>query len=219
VNVVVVAPHPDDEAIGCGGSLCQHAARGDRVAVVFLTSGERGLPHLPREEAWRIREREAASAAEVLGIASVSFLRLPDYQVSDDVALLVRHLRALLEAEAPSLVYLPHAAEWHPDHYICAPAVRKAVGDVDLENCIGRAYEIWTPLQSYSTVENISGTMRRKLRAVRCHASQIERFRYDYAVRGLNAYRGVMTQRGRFAEVFGGLDCEDSKFANASAGP
>ena len=69
MNVLVIAPHPDDESIGCGGALCLHAARRDPMAVVYLSSGELGLKHLPRNKAWLTREREAERAARILGVA------------------------------------------------------------------------------------------------------------------------------------------------------
>ena len=64
MNILILAPHPDDETIGCGGTLCLHAARGDYVSAVFLTSGELGLKHLPKKEAWAIRESEARSVGD-----------------------------------------------------------------------------------------------------------------------------------------------------------
>ena len=60
MNVLVIAPHPDDESIGCGGTLCLHARRGDPITVAYLTSGELGLKHLARNKARLTREREAA---------------------------------------------------------------------------------------------------------------------------------------------------------------
>src|SRR5687767_8382251 len=64
--VLVIAPHPDDECIGCGGAICRHVQRGDKVHAVFLTSGELGLKELPREQAWQMREEEARNAAKIL---------------------------------------------------------------------------------------------------------------------------------------------------------
>ena len=58
-KILILAPHPDDEVLGCGGAACQHSAAGDRVCAVFLTSGELGLKQLSREKAWQIREAEA----------------------------------------------------------------------------------------------------------------------------------------------------------------
>ena len=85
MNVLVIAPHPDDETIGCGGTLCLHQQRGDRVAVVFLTSGELGLKQLPRAKAWAVRETEGRAAAKILGLARAEFLRQPDWMLADQV--------------------------------------------------------------------------------------------------------------------------------------
>src|SRR5258706_2559089 len=96
MNVLVIAPHPDDEVIGCGGALCRHADRGDRVSVVFLTSGELGLKRLPREEAWAIREREATAAAAELGIAALDFWHGPDWVLAEHIEETAARLREAL---------------------------------------------------------------------------------------------------------------------------
>jgi N-acetylglucosamine malate deacetylase 1 len=202
MNVLVVAPHPDDEAIGCGGALCLHAAHGDRVCAVFLTSGELGLKHLPRAETWRIREAEAEAAGEVLGLSRLAFLRCPDWQVGDHVEEAARGLRAVLEGERPQRLYLPHPRDGHPDHRAALPVVRAALAEGSVPLPLLVAYEVWTPLGEYDHVEDVSSVMPRKLRAVRCHRSQLGHFRYDRAVRGLNQYRGALAGRCRYAEVF-----------------
>src|SRR5262249_29639543 len=127
MNLVVIAPHPDDEAIGCGGSICLQVERGNRVAVVFLTSGELGVKNLPGEEVRKIREQEAERAAEVLGVAALSFLRRPDWYVGHAVAEAAAALRPVLAREAPKMIFLPHAQEWHPDHRACLPVVAQAL--------------------------------------------------------------------------------------------
>jgi LmbE family N-acetylglucosaminyl deacetylase len=202
VNVVVIAPHPDDEAIGCGGTICLHTMRGDRVATVFLTSGELGLKHLPREQAWRIREQEAQAAAEVLGTAATFFLRRPDWHLADGVGQAAAALRDILRHEVPQRIYVPHEGEWHPDHQVALQVVRAAwqaaaIPPPDLFAC-----EVWTPLPGHDHGEDITSVMRRKLRAIRCYASQLEQFRYDRAARGLNQFRGALAWHSRYAEVF-----------------
>ena len=92
--------------------------------MAFLTSGELGLKHLSREEAWRVREAEAEAAAAVLGVARLVFLRGPDWVVGNHVADVAAGLGPVLEQEAPSLVYLPHAGDDHPDHRAALPVLR-----------------------------------------------------------------------------------------------
>jgi LmbE family N-acetylglucosaminyl deacetylase len=201
-NIVVIAPHPDDEAIGCGGTLCCHTARGDRVAAVFLTSGELGLEHMRREEAWRVREGEAEAAAEVLGLADLTFLRCPDWFVGEGVNDVAALLRPILAREAPQSIYLPHDREWHPDHRAALGIIRAACRDSGIPAPDLLTYEVWTPLSEYDQVTDVTQVMARKLRAVRCYRSQLAGFHYDRAVRGLNQYRGALAAQCRYAEVF-----------------
>jgi LmbE family N-acetylglucosaminyl deacetylase len=218
MNALAVAPHPDDESLGCGGALCLHAAVGARTTVVFLTSGELGLKHLEREEAWRIREQEARAAADILGVAGVRFLRGPDWQLLEAVETTAAALRPILEAEAPQVLYLPHPEESHPDHQAAARIVGLALqGRKPPTELFG--YEVWTPLMIHDRVQDVTNVMARKLRAVRCHRSQLAGIRYDRAIRGLNQYRGALTARCRYAEVFRRLDLADLTVSGEAAGP
>lgn len=200
MNVIVIAPHPDDESIGCGGTICLHTDRGDRVTTVFLTSGEMGLTRPTEEEAKRVRESEAESAAEILGLAEISFLRFPDGYLSVHIAEAARSLRAIFEREMPQLIYLPHDCESHPDHAMTALIVRGALDGSVRPSLI--SYEVWTPLYEYNHVQDISTSMARKLRAIRRYRSQNERHHVDRSARQLNRYRGHLALRKSYAEAF-----------------
>ena len=210
MSVLVIAPHPDDEAIGCGGTIGLHVARAERVVAVFLTSGELGLEHLSREEAWRTRETEAEAAADVLEIADLIFLRRADWFVSKFVEEIATALRPILYQESPGLIYAPHSGEWHPDHKASVDVVQTALLGDNYPAPVLRCYEFWTPLAQYDHVEDITENMARKLRSVRCYRSQLAQYRYDRAVQGLNQYRGITAAKCQFAEVFKDIDARPS---------
>jgi LmbE family N-acetylglucosaminyl deacetylase len=202
MNVLVIAPHPDDEVIGCGGVIRLRVERGERVAVAFLTSGELGLKHLPRAKAWKIREAEARRAAKILGFKKLYFLHQPDWMLRDHAAAVSQRLKSVLKAERPGVVYLPHQKDGHPDHKCTLPILRAA-----LKHCPNLkpelfAYESWTPLAVHDVVVDISQTMPTKLHALRVHRSQLDEFDYVKAVMGLNQFRGALAGKCRFAEVF-----------------
>ena len=199
MNVLVVAPHPDDEALGCGGTIRSHVDGGDRVVVAFLTSGEGGLASYPVERARRVREREAQKAAEVLGVTAHVFLRLRDGRLNEDISAAAAALDDIVKTEHPDVVYAPHEGDGHEDHAAAlAAAATAATPDTELFT-----YEIWTPLSTFERVEDITDQMPAKLRAVRSYRSQVRYWRYDLAIKGLNAYRGAMVAGTRYAEVFG----------------
>lgn len=117
--VLVVAPHPDDEILGCGGALALHARRGDPVHVALVTSGEAG-----GEGGARLDESRAA--ARLLGESEVTCLGAPDGAVAGDGSLAER-LAALVARLGPRVVYAPSAFEMHPDHVATLDATAAAL--------------------------------------------------------------------------------------------
>jgi N-acetylglucosamine malate deacetylase 1 len=120
---LVVAPHPDDEAIGCGGAVLSHRSAGDRVDVVFLTSGEAGGHGIERPG--ETREAEARAAAEILGVESLEFWREPDGRLRARRALIDR-LAQRIRAVRASVLYAPHRGDDHPDHVAASRIARRA---------------------------------------------------------------------------------------------
>ena len=212
MRVLVIAPHPDDDAIGCGGSMVQHVQRGDTVNVVYVTSGEHGSPVYEPSELAKIREGEAGKGALILGVQQTTFLHQPDGNVGYSIEM-VNHFIQLIRTEKPDALYLPHSTDGHKDHQQTFQIVMEAVGRAqgnsfpewggkawNIETILG--YEVWTPLTHFEYVNDITDVIEIKLNALREHRSQLANVQYDEAVRSLNRFRGVMTERGSYCECF-----------------
>ena len=204
-RVLVLSPHPDDESLGCGGTLSKHVAEGDSVQVIFLTSGEQGNCGRPRRETAGIREREARAAAMILGLAGVEFWREPDGSLRASRPV-VERLRSKLHAWHPELIYVPYDLDLHADHRAAARMLRRALSApiCPEENPTVLMFEVWTPLQRIDRVVDISSHMETKLAAIRAHASQCAIMRFDEAFLALARYRGEMHSwpGGDHAEIF-----------------
>lgn len=207
-SVLVLAPHPDDESIGCAGAILQHRLVGDHIRVIFLTSGEQGIPGRPASEVWGIREREALRAAQALGIHDFEFWRLADRALGREADRVVPRLRQVFQRRPPTRVYIPHPQDGHTDHEAVWPMVEAALqGLPEVAPTVSvLGYEVWNPIRQPGHVLDISRELRTKLRAIRCYESQLALVRYDQAVRGLNRYRGVLAGGGRYAEAFERLE-------------
>lgn len=202
-GALVISPHPDDESIGCGGTLRKHVLCGDLVHVVFLTSGEAGGHGRSADDTRRLREAEAQDAAAILGVSSTEFWRLPDgmLTLSDAVA---DRLRETIDRLRPDVMYVTHEHEMHPDHRAAERIVQQALGLVRHRPPAVWMYEVWTPLQDIDHVEDISDVIDAKMQAVRAYRTQCDAMRFDDAVLGLNRYRGEMHSwpGGPYAEIF-----------------
>lgn len=117
-GALIVAPHPDDEVLGCGG-LVASARRPDAIEVLVLTDGElsppaaSGDPELPA-----MRRDESLRALDALGVSEqyVSFAGLPDGGLSDQAARLDRELYAAATRTPATDVFVPFRFDRHPDH-------------------------------------------------------------------------------------------------------
>jgi LmbE family N-acetylglucosaminyl deacetylase len=206
-RIMIISPHPDDESIGCGGTIQKHVAEGDVVQVELLTSGERGGHDLCETEVARIREEEAMAAAAILGIAHVEFYRQPDGDLRANRTLVDRLSKRMSDWK-PDIIYAPHSAEQHPDHRVALRLLQRALCSQDLnEPPRVLAYEVWTPLQQLDEIVDITPYMETKLRAIAAFESQTRVMNFVAAARGLARYRGEMHSwpGGEFAEVFADL--------------
>ena len=194
--IVVLAPHPDDESLGCGGLIALASRRGASVTVVFATDGDDLLVAAePRDVAGR-RRAQGAEACEILG-ARPAFLGFPDGRLGDRLPELASALDTCFAEMRPDLVVLPWPGDAHPDHRALNRALAEsAIGpDVIVWGC-----EIWSPLPVNRLVD-ISDVIDDKSRAVAAHTA--DALLDPDAVLGLNRYRAGGVRTGaKYAEAF-----------------
>lgn len=208
MRVLVISPHPDDDAIGCGGTVRKHVLNGDRVETIYLTSGERGGHGLSPEKTGPLREREALASARTLGIRAIEFWREPNGSLRATERLVGR-LRDRLLAWRPEIVYVTHPREMHPEHRAAARLMIRVIRQItDSSRPEVRAYEVWTPLQTVDEIVDITSYIAIKRAAIRAHKSQCRVVDFDQAATGLSRYRGELYcwPEGRYAEVFARLE-------------
>ena len=180
LDVLAIGAHPDDIELACGGTVIKLVKQGKRVGLVDLTEGELGT-----RGSREIRAREAASAAQVLGVSARENLKLPDgnIEVNEENR---RKLIQVIRRFRPDVLLIPHWLERHPDHEHAHQLSREAWFYAGLERIEtkdhGTRQEPHRPLkyflfmQSYefvpSFVVDISEEYPRRMEAVRAFRSQ-----------------------------------------------
>jgi bacillithiol biosynthesis deacetylase BshB1 len=181
LDLLAIAPHPDDAELICGGTLAKVASRGKRVGILDLTRGEmasRGTPERRAEEGERAARILGLAVRESLGLPDAGILNTPETRV-----LLARVLRRL----RPRVVVAPAPAPFgrHPDHRVAAELIRDAVFIAGL----ARADASTPPFRPFKIVHaityredfvrptfvvDITDTFEQKLAAIAAYASQFD---------------------------------------------
>jgi LmbE family N-acetylglucosaminyl deacetylase len=210
-HVLIVAAHPDDEALGCGGAIARHVAENERVNILFLAEG--GTARYPSADLnaaisdIEAREEAARKAAKVLGAQLPVFIRNPDNRL-DTVPLidLAKSIEKTVSELKPAIIYTHHGGDLNVDHRRVHEAVLTACRPMDghpvkaiyaFEVCSSTEWALsnaFAPFRPNHFVD-IAPHLDRKLAALECHAMEMRPFphprSYD-AVKALAQFRGAM---------------------------
>ena len=190
--LLVLAPHADDETIGCGGLIQQAVRAGVPVFIDFLTDGTRSHPHSVTHDRTRLaqlRRQEATQAAALLGIAASALRFWPEEDsclLSDDAKSIERLRARLIETGARS-VFVTWIDDPHCDHRAAFElATQSLVGLAPPPRLYGYPVWSWTletmprnPLEGRVMRLDITAELRRKQEALACHASQLGQVIHD----------------------------------------
>jgi LmbE family N-acetylglucosaminyl deacetylase len=207
-RALVIAPHHDDEVLGCGGTIARLSAAGRAVHVAIVTRG--AAPRFDSRLADAVRA-EALSAHELLSVARTHFLDFPAAEL-DRVpqADLNEALEAVVAEAAPDTVFMPFAGDLHRDHQLvfaaalvaCRPGARRFPARLLAYETLSETN--WngpyvTPGFAPNVFVDIAPTLERKLEAMRLYRSQL---REPPSERSLAALRSLAILRGGAAHLF-----------------
>jgi len=205
-RILVVAPHPDDETLGVGGTMAKLASEGHEVHVLIV-SGH--LPPLYSREDYERTVNEANQALGILGVTNSKFLEIPATMISDmPLHKLNKLIFEMVDNVKPNMVFCPFP-DRHIDHRLVFDSLMVATRPVG----VGKKIEIIATYETLSEthwnaphiepnftpnwVIDITENIEKKIKALKCYKSQISEFphpRSIEAVESLAKFRG--TQAG-----------------------
>ncbi|ASD68093.1 PIG-L deacetylase family protein [Pseudoalteromonas piscicida] len=216
-NVLVVAPHADDEILGCGGAIVKHLEAGEQVFIAIMTNAALGAPEMFDVAAIEKTRAEAKRSHELLGVTETIFYDFPAPQLEQYPQYKIASaLNQLIKEKQIDTLYIPHKGDLHLDHgaiyNACLVAARPVPGQ-----CVKHIYSYETLSETewgHPTTEAVfiprkfvalsEHHFEKKLAAMECFASQLKEFpntRSLEAIRNLAAVRGA-TIGTHYAESF-----------------
>lgn len=174
-RILVVAPHPDDESIGCGGLLSMY---GNQCDVLLITDGD---TRKIVSDIADIREKEFIAAVTWAGVNDYKCLRIPEHQIKSSINII-----AQIDFKKYVHVFVPNRYEAHDDHI----AVYKAIKMFVRKTAKLYEYEVSVPLRKPNVYLDITKVSESKINLIKFHESQIKCLDYVGMIMGLNAYRG-----------------------------
>ena len=212
-NILVVAPHPDDDVLGAGGTMAAASDQGKGIFSVYITDGRgspREDPGIADEAMAAQREKEALSALRAVGAVGGFFLQRRSEelagelgrQTESELTQILRHLR-------PEEVYVPAPYERHRTHQRCTRLSIDALRVAGRREVTLLGYSLWGSFwgEKKRVVRDIGPFIKKKVEAVLAHSTQIRYKNYQQGILGKNNYEAIFweshePQKTSFVEIF-----------------
>ncbi len=206
-RIAILAPHPDDEVFGCGGSACKWAEQGKQVQAFIITSGvvsgefgDTPEAEIKRAEKAQLRADESRVAAKTLGLPEPEFFERQDAALLDDQTIEAILLERLI-AWQPTTLVVPSIWEMHRDHRATAQLGLSLVKQLPTIERLA-FYEVGIPMTP-NCLEDITAYQDRKWQAMQDFPSQLIGQHYAEQMRGLNTFRSyTLGLDVQYAEAF-----------------
>lgn len=184
-RILIVAPHPDDETIGCGGIL---ALYGQQCDVLLLTDGRLGKPEgsdYSEEKTAAVRQTEFEAVMDHFRVHSHRELRVPDGTLSANADAV-----SSVDLREYDCIFVPNRNERHPDHKAAYEILKKLHKEQNVKGALVE-YEVWSPIIAANRFLDVSAVMDVKIEGLAKYVSQTASIDYEALAKGLNMYRGA----------------------------
>lgn len=192
-EILIIAPHPDDETFCCSGILINYARQCD---VVLLTDGGLGNPDWSQDRTARIRKKEFVEVMRSLGVHRYITLGIKDGKVNNNKKYLLK-----IPYEKYDYIFVPNRYDKHSDHKCIYHIVKKA--------CKWRhshaylfEYEMWGTFRNATHYMDLSNIMVRKQELMQMYKSQNIYIDYSKRIQALNYYRAIELKNISFVECY-----------------
>ena len=189
-KVLVIAPHPDDEVLGCGGAIQYHGSIDDEVYVHIVAN--RVINHLENDEYIQKTMEQADKASMILKVNKIYFSNLRDEQLDKKIIDVIVPIEDVISKVLPDIVYIPNETDTDQDHRAVANACKVACRGIKKV----LVYEVFGPTKNFqpNVYLDIENFISKKIEAMYCYEGEMHSYphpRSAEAIDVLAKYRGI----------------------------